>query len=291
MCTKEDLPDRLSDFTNLTRRPSGEYHAACPESGRHGDRLRIFLSDRVSDTGQRYWSVFCRQCSMHKFIPVDEGTPDVGKLYSKPRTDYVNVPRSFVEETHANLGKHRVYFARRGISDEVIKDHRLGWCKERERYSIPCFDDDTVYAVQFRASRPDQEPKYISYKGGFNRVLFNSHAVKGRQMPFVFIVEAPLDALALESIGLPAVAQFDGNSRNSWQPEWNDYLKGAVMNVIIADNDDAGMLIALGKKARIPNSIVVTPPGPFKDVGEYLQSGRSLDEFIPPMFLATKKDK
>ena len=271
--------EKTINYSNLTRRPSGEYHAACPQSGPKGDRLRIYRSDR-----EGWWSVFCRQCGMHKFIPIDDASPDArkwsgGKIRSStpPKT---GVPRQFIEATHAALGFHREYFRRRCISDEIIDNHMLGWDEERQRYSIPCFDEHSVYAVQFRASKPNQEPKYLSYRGGFNRVLFNNHVVGGRKLGFAVVVEAPLDALALESIGVPAVAQFDGNSQGSWLEEWNSYLRGAITVVIVADNDKPGMEIALGKKSRIPNSIVITPPDPFKDIGEFLQAGRNLHELF-----------
>jgi hypothetical protein len=124
-------------------------------------------------------------------------------------------------------------------------------------------------------------------------VLFNTHCVKGQVLPFVVITEGPLDALLLESLPYPgignvrAVAQFDGNSETSWLPEWNQFIRGAVTVYIVADRDEEGTKIALGKQHKIPGSVIITPREPWKDAGEIWQGGGDLAELIPS--LATAK--
>lgn len=100
------------------------------------------------------------------------------------------------------------------------------------------------------------------------------------------IVEAPLDALALWSHGYPAVAKFSGNSRHGgWRPEFNQLIASAAERIIVADNDARqkpdgsweypGRDIARMRASQVPRSRIVTPPSPYKDIGELYSLGKS----------------
>ena len=280
-CNSSDFPDRLRDYKNLTREGGSAYHAACPFVDPDGNRLVISPSRVVPG----HYIVWCRQCGMKKFIPMSEA--EAKRSRSERKREVKRIPLAYVKMMCEDLGEHRGYFRSCGISDEIIDDHWLGWNADMDRYSIPMIEDGVVFGIQYRASKPEQKPRYLSEKGGNNRKLFNSHVCKGRTLACLYILESPRDTLAMESRGLPAVSSFAGNSIGGWDIAWNEYFAGALSIVIVSDNDDNGPALALDKAKRIPRSSVFTVPPPFKDVGEAIAAGSNL-EFLPMAAVARR---
>ncbi len=180
----------------------------------------------------------------------------------------------------------RAYFHGRGIIDELINTYLLGY--NGERYAIPCtlIDPQTgerqVWGIQYRI-RPEVEEKlkvrgeryekYLSQKGGHNKRLFNADFVN-RKLPYVLVVESPLDCILLRRFGYPACAAFQGNNKaRAWEVAWNTYLKQAVSVLVIPDNDANGMgdLFAAQKVCDIPKSHIHRLPDGVNDVGKLIE--------------------
>ena len=111
----------------------------------------------------------------------------------------------------------------------------------------------------------------------------------GKQLPYLLVVEGPLDALMLTSLGRPAVAAFQGNNRSrAWESAWNRWLLALTVMVVPDDNRSGdGMLFALDKCNNIPHSVTKMLPSGMKDAGELYQSGgaRAISEWLglPPV--------
>jgi len=259
------LPDNPPD---MRRAGVGKWEGPCPYRG-GTNRIQIV-------EGERIW---CRHCDTVKFLR--------GKEFSTRKTPYQyvvppesKIPQGIALQYHKALKpEHRNYFRGRGISDEWIDRALLGWREDWKRYSIPCFYQGRLYAMQYRASLPGQEVRYISEAGSFSDLLYGGEDFTKRKPMFVVVVEAPLDRLALESHGIPAVARFCGNNvAHSWHREFTKVIGSAIDKIIVADNDKSGIgiLYADLKREQIPGSRVVLPKLR-KDIGEYYKDGLSAE--------------
>ena len=153
----------------------------------------------------------------------------------------------------------------------------LGWKKKWERYSIPCFYRGQLWALQYRASKYGQSPRYLSESGSFSDLLYGYDFYVKFKPQAVVIVEGPLDALALWSHGYPAVSRFCGNNTGvPWHIEFSQLLSYSNEKVIVADNDEPekGMTFAKLKAEFMRGSRVVVPCRA-KDIGEMLEQGRA----------------
>src|SRR5437870_3915184 len=109
----------------------------------------------------------------------------------------------------------------RGISDEVIERHLLGW--NGNRISIPVFDNNGGFAFFKLAKDPEDEsdsPKMLASPGakaelyGWERVL-----AKPDQL---IICEGEFDRLVLESQGFAAATSTGG--AGTFRREWAEAL-------------------------------------------------------------------
>lgn len=210
-------------------------------------------------------------------------------LSNKPKVNTINIvpvtpPKpinpAIALRYYQLLDTHRVYYRSRGISDEMIERHELGWNPHLQRYSIPCWKRSPqtgeleCWNIQYRIT-PDEEKRmkatgcgyarYLSEKGSSN-YLFNAD-VCGDGVGRMFIVEGRLDALAMTSLGFPTVAN------PTWKAAWNKYLHAQGV-IIIADRDANGVgeLKAHDKLLAISHAYVIYPPEPYKDSGEFIMA-------------------
>lgn len=273
LATGETMPVDIPRLRGGQRRKDGP----CPFTGGH---------DRIC------WQAACGPYSEHWWCRVCNGLGFTGawkpslRHVSRPRYSVPDKPpiaQSLAREWQLALTKlgDLSFFTRRGISPNWIAKAQLGFRPGWNRWAIPCFHHGQLYAIQYRA-RACARPKYLSEPGSFSDLLYGSEWL--RDAPFVVIVEAPLDALALWSHGYPAVAKFNGNSRHGgWHAEFNTLLPPE--RIVVADNDARlgrsggmerpGAEIAEARARQIPNARFVTPPDPYKDIGEMYAAGRA----------------
>ncbi len=280
-----------SGFANL-RRLGDEYSSSCPclPAGRDAtepnyDRLTI-----TPAAGQRGQDLFwCRHC--HAGGENGHGVKEAGAV--NPKREFAGLPVMHIIETfHITAGSRLNYFRARGINDEQIGLHKLGFNHFRglfhERYSIPCFVDGMLSAVQYRipdeswesylvwCKRTGARPaKYLSERGGNNSVLFNTRIIPPEGLPYLLYIESPLDTLALASLGFPAISMFMGNNRGvGWKKEWSRHIEGVEEIIVVPDNDreHQGELIAQAKLMQTPRSRGKILPPMYKDTGKFIES-------------------
>jgi DNA primase len=185
-------------------------------------------------------------------------------------------------EYHWNLPERiRDYLRReRGIADEVIDLHCLGW--NGQRVTIPITDrNGQVVAFKFAKdpADPTDSPKMLATPGaraelyGWERTL-----AKPTQ---IIICEGEFDRLVLESQGFAAVTSTGGAL--TFRPEWGPYFDPIPSIYVCFDNDDAGREGAQRVAEVIPRARIVRlleEVGQGGDVTDFfVRLGRGRDEF------------
>ncbi len=195
-----------------------------------------------------------------------------------PTTD----PRARALEYHRNLPERiRDYLRReRGIADELIDLHCLGW--NGQRITLPITNrDQQVVAFKFAKDPADATniPKMLATPGaraelyGWERVL-----AKPTQ---IIICEGEFDRLVLETQGFAAVTSTGGAL--TFRQEWGPHFDPIPSIYVCFDNDDAGREGAQRVAEVIPRARIVRLP---EEVGEggdvtdfFVRLGRGRDEF------------
>lgn len=174
-------------------------------------------------------------------------------------------------------GKANDYWESRGFAAETIKRFRLGFYEPLQRYTIPYQDfasvERTVSNISFRASREEQEPKYVRLPGVPSSVF----EIVGEQTDSIGVVitEGELDAISIWQcapgrtlLGLPGASFI------------NDRLVASIPRgakvIAIVDSDAAGKRAATKLRERIPSVTILTPTDAekdSKDVNELLVKG------------------
>jgi DNA primase len=193
-----------------------------------------------------------------------------------------NDPSAQAHEYHRNLPERiRDYLRRgRGIADEVIDLHCLGW--NGQRITIPITNrDGQVVAFKFAKDPADatNSPKMLAAPGaraelyGWERVL-----TKPTQ---IIICEGEFDRLVLESRGFGAVTSTCGAL--TFRREWGPCFDPIPSIYVCFDNDDAGREGAQRVAEAIPRARIVRLP---EEVGEggdvtdfFVRLGKGRDDF------------
>jgi hypothetical protein len=194
--------------------------------------------------------------------------------------------------------------AQRGLPEDAIRTYRLGYCSkdvfdERERWGlqpkiedgkekrfylpegivIPSIDSGRVVRVKIRKTKwkhGDRYGKYYVVSGGmtgFNIVGDISRAV-------MIVVESELDALALHFSAPDEIVAVSAGSNTTMPDNVTDYVAKKTPNLWIChDNDEAGLAM-LAKWEKLYSHCIPHPVPIGKDVGEAIQQGLNLRDWI-----------
>jgi DNA primase len=149
-----------------------------------------------------------------------------------------------VEEYHKNIpDRIRKYLNQRGINDELINKHKIGYVDGiygKNWITIPIKGKNDKYL--FFKLRIDPETKfykakYITYPKGHKAEIFDWETIKERT-DYIVICEGEFDKLVLESFDIPAVTNSHGAGtfKSSWYKEFLSYNR----IYICYDNDNTG---------------------------------------------------
>jgi 5S rRNA maturation endonuclease (ribonuclease M5) len=159
----------------------------------------------------------------------------------------LKVRPEFYEERQTTMNKGRLselkfrhpYLGRRGISEEVQREARIGYDKEMKAVSIPWFDaKGRLLTIKYRTTIGKKfwyDPEGVD----ITRHLWGMNHVYNKRPETVYLVEAEIDALYIMTYGHVAVAT--GNKFFTRQRA--DLLRKApgIRNVVLGmDNDEAG---------------------------------------------------
>lgn len=182
---------------------------------------------------------------------------------------------NLADQLEERLGERELeYWRKRGIPPSVIFGMRVGWTgyqhpkpRFRYRYAFPWFYRGILTGIKLRRDDdlyPDMEPKYISEDGSRFTAPYNIDAVLTGAPRTVLIAEDEKSVLAALRYRLTAIAA----PAHAFRQDWVGLLSDVEQIVIVADNDEEGLLSAqeiqrLIKRARV----TIAPEG--KDLFDY----------------------
>lgn len=185
----------------------------------------------------------------------------------------------------------RAYLRRRGLKEATIRRYRLGYLAEtrRERgevwglpeqsgwvwlprgITIPVIEGGRLWSINLR--RATGRPKYVRVKGS-RGALFGAENLLRAEMGL--LCEGEFDAMLLDQEAGPRLgaATLGSASQRLDTALWGWFLLAPREVLVCYDNDAAGEagargLLKLGRRLRQ----VRLPPGPWKDIGEFMRQG------------------
>jgi DNA primase len=155
------------------------------------------------------------------------------------------------------------YFEGRKITKESIDKFNLGYSEKQDSVTIPIHSPDGM-CIGFVARTV--EGKEFKNTPGLpkGKVLFNLHRIKTSSI--VYVVESSFDAIRLDQVGFPAVATLGANVSAAQIRLLEKYFNSVVL---IADNDDAGMIMRdklIEKLGPVVTSVYIDKK--YKDIGD-----------------------
>ena len=155
------------------------------------------------------------------------------------------------------------YFEGRKITKESIDKFSLGYSEKQDSVTIPIHSPDGM-CIGFVARTV--EGKEFKNTPGLpkGKVLFNLHRIKTSST--VYVVESSFDAIRLDQVGFPAVATLGANVSAAQIRLLEKYFNSIVL---IADNDDAGMIMRdklIEKLGPVVTSVYIDKK--YKDIGD-----------------------
>jgi DNA primase len=155
------------------------------------------------------------------------------------------------------------YFEGRKITKDSIDKFSLGYSEKQDSVTIPIYSPDGM-CIGFVARTV--EGKEFKNTPGLpkGKVLFNLHRIKTSNI--VYVVESSFDAIRLDQVGFPAVATLGANVSAAQIRLLEKYFNSIVL---IADNDDAGMIMRdklIEKLGPIVTSVYIDKK--YKDIGD-----------------------
>ena len=198
-------------------------------------------------------------------------------------------PFALVGEYHRNLPDRIIdYLHARGISDEIITLHRLGW--NGQRITIPVIDRNGLL-IGFKLAKDPADvsagPKMLTSHGS-SLELYGWERVLAKPQRLV-ICEGEFDRLVLETRGIAAVTSTGG--AGSFRAEWAVDFAPIPEVFLCFDRDEAGRRGALRVGHCVPHAKIVALPdevGPGGDVTDFfVRLGRTRDDFEKLLDAAT----
>lgn len=162
-----------------------------------------------------------------------------GDIFETPRrAETINVET--VEKYHQSLPPHiREYLQKRGLTDNVIDAHKLGYGQfyRKQWITIPIKD---VYG-NYSFFKLRQDPAFgndkITYPKGAEAQLYDWENLTKPNIRMV-ICEGEMDRLLLLSKGVPAITSTHGAM--TFKEDWLEKVSKTGKIYICFDNDDAG---------------------------------------------------
>jgi DNA primase len=155
------------------------------------------------------------------------------------------------------------YFEGRRITKDSVTKFDLGYSEKQDSVVIPMQSPDGV-TIGFVARTI--EGKEFKNTPGLpkSKILFNLHRVKASKT--IYVVESSFDAIRLDQVGFPAVATLGANVSSSQIELLKKYFGNIVL---VADNDEAGKIMADRLSEKLRNLVtIIQPDKKYKDIGD-----------------------
>ena len=175
----------------------------------------------------------------------------------------------------------RRYLNVRGISDELIHRHLLGWTGGRITIPIPNRDREIAFFKLARDPEDSSDAPKMYATPGSSIELYGWETVLSKPDRLI-ICEGEFDRLVLEAQGFAAVTSTGG--AGSFRAEWAEHFLPIPKVFVCFDRDEAGRRGAERVAEFIPHSKIVDLPeevGEGGDVTDYfVRLGRTPEGFL-----------
>lgn len=164
--------------------------------------------------------------------------------YKTPRKKKVTLD-ALAEKWHQALSDdYKMFFYERGINDESIKKHKLGYAEYNGRHwlSIPIFDKDGKVAYFKLRKLPDDDSnprKYTVCPAGTSLTLCGIRDLVETRFNDVLICEGELDRIIAQQKGV-SIPIITGGGATVFKDEWVQLLKNMRNIYICMDADETG---------------------------------------------------
>jgi DNA primase len=185
-------------------------------------------------------------------------------LYSPP--DFVPYDELLIKRLHnqAMESPRAVrYFEGRKITKESMVKFALGYSENQDSVIVPMHNHENM-CLGFVARTV--EGKEFKNTPGLpkSKILFNLNRIKASNT--VYVVESSFDAIRLDQVGFPAVATLGANVSVSQIRLLEKYFNNVVL---IADNDEAGLIMAEKLIEKLGSMVtVINLDKKYKDIGD-----------------------
>lgn len=250
----------LSELTNVQRRGT-EAKAECPFKHLHADGVDKTPSLTVNLSRGLY---YCQTChskgnahTLYKTIyklSNEQAWFEMGDALKIDRPDSTKPTRPAIDiglaaEYSRALMKltgpiRQVLKERRGLSDETLLKHQLGW--DGDRITIPIYDEfnTLVNFRRYKWNSDEDQWKVLNYVDDATNTygevrIYGINNLVDTSIEEVVWCEGELDKVCAEQYGFPAACATSG--AGIWRPEWARYFKGKKKIYIVQDNDTAGV--------------------------------------------------
>lgn len=192
--------------------------------------------------------------------------------------DLLPLASSYHEALPARI---RDYLNGRGITDEVIDLHVLGWDGQRITIPIP---DRTGRIAFFKLAKDPEDrsrtPKMIT-PAGATAELYGWERLRVKPLSIV-ICEGEFDRLVLEGQGFGAVTSTGG--AGVFRKEWTAAFLETPEIYVCFDRDEAGRRGAEGVARMIPQARIVRLPEEVGSCGDvtdlFVRLGKTREDFV-----------
>lgn len=201
---------------------------------------------------------------------------------------------NLIQKWHESITPDTIdYLRSRRITDETISTLKIGYTGRGEpdgycarRISIPYWKNGYVYSYVARASRPDQQPKYLKRRNddlSDRAAPWGLNTLSRADKPLI-IAEGAFDALSFYQEGYPVLSTMGGHFSKD---QMSTVLSAAHSYSFIcltfdADGPGADFTLQLARTLftrHIPFKIAAIPH-PHKDVSDYYVAGGDLAKLI-----------
>jgi len=236
------------------RESSGQLITQCVfadcDAGRKPSEWRLYFNKETSQYD-------CKRCGeqgnihdlrKHFGDAIEEILTDIAA--SAPKTpvkkkaiESITLTEELVEKLHASLPERiRLYLNKRGISDAIINQQKLGWGDfyGRSWITIPVKNMEGSYALLKLRKDPEDVSdvsKMMVYPKGARHEIYGWELLKGTSSHLV-LCEGEFDRLVLLSNGIAAVTGTGG--AGTFKDEWAPHFVKTESVYICFDRDDAG---------------------------------------------------
>lgn len=194
------------------------------------------------------------------------------------------LPDNFHDLLLKNETKQAEFCEKRGLSEEIIKEHKIGW--DGERFTIPIYDENgiPVNIRRYKINAKKTEPKMLSWRIGkhkYGKLAIYGHETIKNHHELIFC-EGELDRLILLQHGFNAFTITGGAGH--WRDEWTSLLNDKIVHLCfdLDNTGERGMKKIAGKfiAAGINTYIVRLPDelGEHGDVTDFFSAGHTTDE-------------